>query len=496
VDACFSAASLSQVLDFAYRRDIAILHEGSPMFKLLRYYAAASLVAVLAAAVLLTWFYRQVAIEGIVQLGERSNTNLAQIVMNPIKPGLLAFLDTAADFRPGSTSAPLPAELARSIATVMEEDNSIARIKIYNRLGVVVFSTNPSQVGDDQGLNEGFITAIRGGVGNELIYRDSFNTFDGATEEDNLMQTYLPVRAGPAEPVRGVFEIYADVNGMVHQAERAEFIILAGALLIMSALYAVLLLVVRHANKTIERQQSTITERNETLTLLADQMLKSEDSHKQKIALELHEGVAQTLAAVKLKAESSRRDRRTDDEAASTGDSMIPMLQEAIEDVRAIATDLRPASLDDLGLLPTVHWLCREFELRHPGIRIERRIALHEHDIPPRLKGILYGIVMSVLGDIAHHTKAARVRVGMALDNDVLVLLIDESGEALGGKHSLRADGEPQARAGRMKALTTLSGGEFTAASRSEGGATLRAVWNRGSIEAEESPVIRRFESA
>jgi signal transduction histidine kinase len=465
------------------------------MFKLLRYYAAASLVAVLATAVLLTWFYRQLAIEAIVQLAERNNTNLAQIAMNPIKPGLLVFLDTAADFRPGSTSAPLPADLARPIATVMEDDNSIVRIKIYNRHGIVVFSTTASQVGDDQSHNEGFIAAIRGGVGSELVYRDSFNRFDGVTEEDNLMQTYLPVRAGPAEPVRGVFEIYADVNGLVRQTERTEFIILAGALLIMSALYAVLILVVRHANSTIELQQRTITERNETLARLADQMLKSEDSHKQKIALELHEGVAQTLAAVKLKAESSRRNHKRGD-AAAAPDSMIPMLQEAIEDVRAIATDLRPASLDDLGLLPTVEWFCREFEQRHAGIRIHRQIALAEREVPKALKGILYGIIISVLGEIGHHTKAARVRLGLELDGDVLILLIDESGSTPDGKRSLQTDSGPQARTGRMKELTTLSGGVFTAASRSDGGATLRAQWNRGSISGEEPAVVGRFESA
>ena len=203
--------------------------------------------------------------QGIVHLAERNNLNLAQVAMNPIKPALLEFLDAAADLRPGSASPPLPPELARSISTVMQEDRFIARIKIYNRRGVVVFSTTPAQVGDDQSHNEGFIAAIRGGVGSELVYRDTFNSFDGVTEEDNLMQTYLPVRAGPAEPIRGVFELYADVNNLVHQAERTEFIIVAGAILILPALYAVLVAIVHRANNIIELQQRTIRERNETL---------------------------------------------------------------------------------------------------------------------------------------------------------------------------------------------------------------------------------------
>jgi signal transduction histidine kinase len=464
------------------------------MFKLLRYYAAASLVAILATAVLLTWVYRQVAIDGVVQSAERSNTSLASVAMNPIKPALLAYLDTAADFRPGSTGAHLPAELARSIATVVENDTSIARIKIYNRFGVVVFSTTPSQVGDDQSGNQGFIAAIRGGVGNELIYRDTFNSFDGVTEEDNLMQTYLPVRAGPGEPVQGVFELYADVDSLVQQTERTEFIILAAALLIMSALYVVLILIVRHANDTIERQQRTIAERNESLALLADHMLKTEELNKQKIAFELHEGVAQTLAALKLKAESGRHDDAADDAPASAN-SMVPMLQEAIQEVRAIATELRPASLDDLGLLPTIHWLCREFEQRHSGIRIERRVSVDEREIPAPLKGILYGIIVSVLGETAQHTKTARISLVLALDGNVLVLLID--GTVDESFDTADAPIGPQVHAGfaRMEQLTTLSGGAFTAEHRSDGGRTLRAAWNCESAEAEELAMTGRFSS-
>ena len=467
------------------------------MFKLLRYYSVASLAAVLATAVLLTWFYRQVAIQGIAQLTERSNTELAQLAMNPIKPALLAYLVAAADVRPGDAGVALPPELVRSISTAMREEQFIARIKFYNPHGVVVFSTVPAQIGDDQSRNPGFITAMRGGVGSELVYRDSFNSFEGTTEEDNLMQTYLPVRAGPAEPIRGVFELYADVNSLVRQNERTELTVLAGALLIMSALYAALVLIVRHASNIIERQQRTINERNETLKLLADHMLKTEESRNQKIAFELRERVAQILAAVKLKAESGQPDAGAAGGAAAPENSMIPMLQDAIHEVRAIATDLRPASLDDLGLLPTLQWLCRELEQRHRGIRIEPRISVQEKDVPGQLKGILYGIAMSVLGDMAEHPGTAPLRLSLSLhDGDTLVLLIDET--ASGASGVAHAPGQPRLRAGfaRMEELTTLSGGAFAVSHHAHGGTSLRAAWNRRVIEAEEFTAIRHVRSA
>jgi len=450
-----------------------------PVFKLLRFYSIASLAAVLVTAVLLAWLYRQVAISGIVQLAERTNMTLANAAMNPIKPVLFEFLDTAADFGRGSaTPPPLPPELINSIKALMQ-DRTVVRVKIFNRHGVVVFSTKPSQIGDDQNPNEGFNIAINGGVGSSLIYRDTFNAFDRATEEDNLMQTYLPVRASPAEPIHGVFELYTDVNRLVHQTERTEFIVVTGSVLILSLLYGTLILIVRRANKTIELQQRTISERTETLELLSAQMLKSEEANKQKLALELHEGLAQTLAALKLKAENGKQDH-ADDATAGSAQSIVPALQEAIQEVRTLATDLRPSSLDDLGLLPTINWLCRELEQRHPDIRIERHIALQEQDIPKPLKAILYRVIVSVLNDLAQHTRSGSVHLGLWLDGDTLTLLIDDTAaEALDTTAVPMAKIDPRLRAGfaRMEELTTLSGGTFSASAHSGGGTALRASW-------------------
>lgn len=451
------------------------------MFKLLRYYSVASLVVVLATAALLAWFYRQVAIQGIVQLAKQSNLTLAQTAMSAMKPALLEFLDATAGLRPNSGVPPLPPELAGSIKTLMQ-DRAVVRIKIYTPRGVVAFSTKTAQIGEDQRDNHGFISAIGGGVGNTLIYRDTFNQFDGTTEEDNLMQTYIPVRASPAEPLKGVFEISTDVSGLMLQTERTEFLIIAGATLILSALYATLILVVRRANDTIQHQRHTIQDRTETLEILSAHMLKSEESHKKKIAFDLHEGLAQTLSALKLKVEYCKHNHKTGDAVVESADSIIPILQQAIQEVRMIATDLRPSSLDDLGLLPTINWLCREFEAKHPDSRIERQIALQERDIPNPLKVILYRIIVSVLDEMARHENAGIIHFALWLDDDSLILLIDDTPiESLDRTATPLVNIDPQLRAGfaRMEELTTLSGGVFTASHHSGGGTTLRAEWNR-----------------
>src|SRR5574340_255172 len=158
------------------------------MLKLLRFYSVASFLAVLATALLVGLFYREVAVRELMQLAERNNLTLARTALNAVKPALIDYLNPIA--QPGLTHIRHPSpppELAAAIRTLMR-DNSVVRIKIYNQRGVGAFSTNPSQIASDQRNNPGFISAINGRATNTLVYRDPFNSLDDETEEDNLMQ--------------------------------------------------------------------------------------------------------------------------------------------------------------------------------------------------------------------------------------------------------------------------------------------------------------------
>ena len=448
------------------------------MFTLMRFYSIASFLAILATAVVIAMLYRGVAVEGIMKLAERNNLALAQIALNSMKPELIDYLH--ASTQPGFRNVgyhPPPPEFTAAVGRLMR-DNPIVKIKIFNPQGIVVFSTNHAQIGSDQRNNAGFISAINGRVADALVYHDTFNRFDETTEEDNLMQTYIPIRASAAEPVAGVFEIYTDVNDLVHQIERTEFVIMGGAMFILSALYAVLLLVVRRARNVIDRQNQTIRERTETLEILSARMLKSEESDKKRIALELHEGLAQTLSAVKLSLEHSRGKVDGDDTVGRSMAAMIPVLQGAIEDVRTIASGLRPSSIDDLGLLPTVDSLCRTFEKQHPGIRLAQEIHLHEKDIPVPLKVILYRIIVLALDDIALHTDSDLIRVALGRHDGTLTLLIDDAPPASPNPATLvEIDPHAESRFAKMLELATLSGGSFAAARPSSGRIVLRADW-------------------
>lgn len=450
------------------------------MFKLLRYYAIASLACVLIAAVLLTGLYRTVALEAVVQMAERGNLALGQAVSNSVRGRLVPYIEQVADTSAeGLRAMQLPEDLASAIYNLMR-DTSVLKVKIYNRRGRVVFSTTASEIGRDQPDNEGFAAALGGKHVSEIVYRDAFNRFDRATEEDNLLQTYIPIRISPADPIHGVFEIYTDVNPLVAQNERTLFIILGGGALVLTLLYGALLLIVRHANRIIGDQQRTIRERTDRLEALTAQLLRSEESRRKSLALELHEGLAQTLSTIKLKVEMAARAQAGGAaDADRPTDSIVPLLAAAIEDTRALASALRPSSLDDFGLLATVAWFCREFQASHPEIRIAKRISIDEENVAGPLKIVIFRILESAVTTLANDANTDRIELALAADEGAIRLTIEAAPLLAMAATGDAKQADPTSTFADLHERTLQSGGEFSVARNAAGAIALSASWPR-----------------
>jgi signal transduction histidine kinase len=456
----------------------------------MRFYSITSLAGFVVTAVLLIVLVRQLVLADVIQLAQRSNLTLANSILNSVRPELLEFLAKVQDAAPHrGMEQKLPARLAASIVDIMR-DSSVVRIKVYNRRGIVAFSTKSSQIGDTQEANLGFATAIDGRVHSTMLYRDMFNRFDQETEEDNLMQTYVPVRGDPTQPISGVLEIYTDVAPLVYQNERTEFDLLALVGLLLAFLYGALILVMRHATKIIDAQQKTIRDRTAALEMLSGQMLKSGEMEKKRIASDLHEGLAQTLSAIKVYVERSHEKNGSVAENTESLEQLVPVLQGAINEVQAIATELRPSSLDDLGLLPTIRWFCREFEQLHPEVQIEQKLTLRESDLPVALKIVLYRIIESALKNPLFHAGADEIQLDLRLTNRAIVLTIDESPRdstyAATTARSPASDLQVQFVEARERA--TLSGGKFAIGRNAAGGVQLQCSWDTAGAA---SPFIR-----
>jgi signal transduction histidine kinase len=158
--------------------------------------------------------------------------------------------------------------------------------------------------------------------------------------------------------------------------------------------------------------------------------------------------------------------------------SIVSMIQEAVAEVRRIEKTLRPPLLDNLGILPTISWFCREFQSVFEGIRIEQDIRVNENDVPESLKIVIFRIVQEALNNIGKHSQADSVRLRLARTDARIELLIEDNGQGFALKEVSTVIGSARGLGlASMRERAALSGGACSIDSAKGRGTTVRATW-------------------
>jgi hypothetical protein len=222
-------------------------------FRLMQYFSITSLIAFVLVAIILVTFYRQIAVNELIKIGESKNSAITQSFSNVIWPEFESFLSSATDLGPDAIRD--HPETARLRQAVLEQTQglSVVKVKIYTLKGITAFSSQESQIGEDKSENAGFIAARNGSVSSELTHRDTFSAFEGEIENRDVISSYVPIRRGDAS-VEGVFEVYDDVTPLLEDISTTQRNIAIGVTLILSILYIILFLLVRRADNLIQQQ--------------------------------------------------------------------------------------------------------------------------------------------------------------------------------------------------------------------------------------------------
>ena len=240
----------------------------------------------------------------------------------------------------------------------------------------------------------------------------------------------------------------------------------------------------RHSEERLQKAhkdlESRVKARTAQLRRLSSQLLKAHEEERKLIALELHDSIGQRLTAIKYRLEGSIQElgRENVKVGMESLESIIPIVQESIEEVRTIQRNLRPSIVDDLGIVPTISWFCREFGTTYPGIRVEERIDIHEKDVPDSLKIIIFRIIQEALNNVAKHSRANLVRVSLTRADGKIELTINDNGVGFNVRrvHSRRKFGRSLGLIS-MKERAELSNGAFSIRSGRGEGTTLKASW-------------------
>jgi PAS domain S-box-containing protein len=164
------------------------------------------------------------------------------------------------------------------------------------------------------------------------------------------------------------------------------------------------------------------------LRRLSGSIMANQEKERRAIARELHDELGQVLTALRMDAVwLSARLRPNDPKAADRALAMCQLIDQTIDEVRSLATRLRPGVLDDLGLLDALDWYITDFEKR-TGIA-----CIFKHRNVPEVDGIgataAYRIAQEALTNVTRHAGATEVRVSLQPEKGALTLAVIDNGQ-------------------------------------------------------------------
>jgi PAS domain S-box-containing protein len=226
---------------------------------------------------------------------------------------------------------------------------------------------------------------------------------------------------------------------------------------------------VEEALKTSEEQRRYLSTR----------LLEVQESERRYVANELHDSIGSSLAGIKMALELKLRAMQ---KGAATSEpidleTIIARAREVMEETKRIQKNLRPLVLDNLGLIPAVRSLCREFEQTHPDIAITLSLDLDE-EVSESLKIVIYRICQEALNNIARHSGARAASLSLTKRSSTIELVVGDEGHGFDTEKALKA-GEVHQGIGlfSMKERCELAGGSFSLVSSIGEGTTVSACW-------------------
>ncbi len=164
------------------------------------------------------------------------------------------------------------------------------------------------------------------------------------------------------------------------------------------------------------------------LRRLSGSIMANQEKERKAIARELHDELGQVLTALRMDAVwLSDRLQAPDPKAGDRALAMCGLIDHTIDEVRGLATRLRPGVLDDLGLIDALEWYIADFEKR-TGIA-----CIFKHRQVPDIDGIgataAYRIVQEALTNVTRHAAATQVRVSLEPKQGILTLAVADNGQ-------------------------------------------------------------------
>ncbi|HEV2455973.1 MAG TPA: ATP-binding protein [Verrucomicrobiae bacterium] len=238
----------------------------------------------------------------------------------------------------------------------------------------------------------------------------------------------------------------------------------------------------RHQGKMLDQSRRM----QEQLRHLSRQILLAQEDERKKISRELHDVIAQTLTGINvrlstLKKAAALNTRGLDRNIARTQ----RLVEKSVNIVHEFARELRPAVLDDLGLIPALHSFVKLFS-RRTRIRVHLKVFAGVEQLDTGRRTVLFRVAQEALTNVSRHAQASRVEVSIQKLADGICMKIEDDGKSFEVERMLRSRGRKHLGLLGMRERLEMVGGHFDIESTPGKGTTITALLRPGNGHARK----------
>ncbi len=168
----------------------------------------------------------------------------------------------------------------------------------------------------------------------------------------------------------------------------------------------------------------------EQLRRLSRQILTAQEEERKKISRELHDVIAQTLTSINIRLSTLKKEASLNTKSLSRNiDSTQRLVERSVNIVHQFARELRPAVLDDLGLIPALHSYTKGIAAR-AGLRIRLVTFAEVERLDTARRTILYRVAQEALTNIVRHARSTHVSLSIQKTPGGVCMRITDDGKS------------------------------------------------------------------
>ncbi len=227
----------------------------------------------------------------------------------------------------------------------------------------------------------------------------------------------------------------------------------------------------RHYSRLLEQSESL----QEQLRQLSRQILSAQEEERKKISRELHDVIAQTLTGINVRLATLKREAAHNVAGLERNiDRTRRLVEKSVHIVHQFARELRPAVLDDLGLIPALQTCLKSFSERS-GIRSRFTACPEVEKLDISKRTALFRVAQEAILNVGRHAKARRVHVTIQSRDGGISLSIKDNGRGFLADRVWRTRRQRRLGLLGMRERMEMIGGTFTIVSSPGKGATVEA---------------------